>query len=395
LWAILAIVIGVMVALKPSSRSVTISYREAAEAFLHAAPMYHEGKDGWLYPVWSAMVYIPFTLMPIAIGEVLWRFVSIALYAWSIWRLAHLVDGEASSREEAIVPSHFLLLTLLTLPAAIGSAKNGQMNLPMGAAMLLGCLEAHEHRWWRSAIWLTLALTMKPIAIVLVLLVGVLHPRLAWRLAIAALVMLALPFINPHWGYVAQQYREGLAKVVEAGEPGVGRYAELTSLLRKFGVEAPYAIMTGVRAIAAVATLVVCWLATRRLDRARAIVTIFALGTAYLMVFNPRTEGNSYIIVAPGIAAWAAWMLQRAFAPKASVAQPSRHRVMLIAWMLVVACVLLGVSHMLVPAWQGKDRVIRPFVTLVFFAGLGGAVLFRAKALASDPPALAGTPVAS
>ena len=38
--------------------------------------------------------------------------------------------------------------------------------------------------------------------------------------------------------------------------------------------------------------------AARRPDPARAALTVFLLGAAYLMVFNPRTETNSYVILA-------------------------------------------------------------------------------------------------
>jgi len=399
IWATLALVVCIMVARAPDKSTVTPVYRGAAEGFLAGQPIYNtatEGqasKHGWLYPVWSALVYVPFTLPPKVVGEVLWRCVCIGLYAWAILRLSRLVDrtldhhsaaggGEAdpSSRRR-----HFLVLTLLTFLAAIGSARNGQMNLPLGAAMLLGAIETHERRWWRATAWLALAIVMKPIAVVLVLLLGALHPALWWRLPIAALVVAALPFLHPNWAYVREQYAAGLAKVVEAGEPGAGTFADLSNVLRTIGVDVPHQIMTAIRGIMAAITLAVCWLATRRLDRTRAIVSIFALGTAYLMLFNPRTEGNSYLIVAPGVAAWAVWTLAGAD-PDGRARRSADTRLALIAWWLIVSCVLLGIVHLFIPK-TGKDRLIRPAVTLVFYAGLGSFILARPRALSAAPAA--------
>ncbi len=396
IWATLALVVCVMVARavhksietgQDEKNSVTSVYRSAAEGFLASTPIYKaasddkDSKHGWLYPVWSALVYVPFTLPPRVVGEVLWRVVCIGLYAWAIARLSQLVDASYPGSRRL----HFFTLTLLTFLAAIGSARNGQMNLPLGAAMLLGVLEVHERRWWRATAWLALAIVMKPIAIVMILLIGVLHPALWWRLPIAAIIVAGLPFLHPNWTYVREQYAAGLAKVVEAGEPGAGTFADLSNVLLRLGLEVPYRAMTGVRAAMALVTLGVCWLALRRLDRTRGLVTVFALGAAYLMLFNPRTEGNSYLIVAPGVAAWCVWTLSRAY-PEGDIRRPANARVAGVAWWLVLTCVLLGIAHLFIPG-TGKDRVVRPVVTLVFFAGLSAMVVLRPRSLAGAPGA--------
>ena len=38
---------------------------------------------------------------------------------------------------------------------------------------------------------------------------------------------------------------------------------------------------------------------------------LYALATSYLMLFNPMTEANSYVILAPALGCWAAWALSR------------------------------------------------------------------------------------
>jgi hypothetical protein len=36
---------------------------------------------------------------------------------------------------------------------------------------------------------------------------------------------------------------------------------------------------------------------------------LYALATAYLMLFNPMTEANSYVILAPALGAWGAYLI--------------------------------------------------------------------------------------
>ena len=47
----------------------------------------------------------------------------------------------------------------------------------------------------------------------------------------------------------------------------------------------------------------------RRLDKTNSALWLFALTTAYLMLFNPMTEANSYSILAPALGIWAALFL--------------------------------------------------------------------------------------
>ena len=53
--------------------------------------------------------------------------------------------------------------------------------------------------------------------------------------------------------------------------------------------------------------LALCYLVRRRWDRVHAAATILALAASYIMLFNPRTEGGTYVVAAAALSAFAAW----------------------------------------------------------------------------------------
>lgn len=394
IWAGTLIVISIAVwrtAATPDpkdDRTVTTNYRVAAEQFWSSRPMYSEGQHGWLYPPQGAVVYSPFALIPsVPLGEVLWRVVITALYAWALWRLAVLtarVTRRASVRGEvdecAAAGGVFLLLTAGSIALAAGCMRNGQMNLPLGAMFILAGVAIAEKRWWPAAMWMGLAVAAKPIAVPVVMVMGAIVPRLWWRLAVVMIGVLALPYVNPDWGYVTQQYQAALAKMREAGEPGAGVFSELNGMLRMMpGLgsgdrAAPDPIgagaMTLVRGVMGLVTLGLAALAMWRVPRRDiAIVLVLTLCVCYLMLFNPRTEGNSYVMLAPLLAAWVAvcWVSRRG-----------------IALAGVVGLILLASAHEF-----HKDKLrtvwVRPLIAAVMMAGAGWAIVRESRRVLPRP----------
>lgn len=365
-------------------RTVTTNYRIAAEHFWSSQPMYSEGQHGWLYPPQGAIVYSPFAMIPnVPLGEVLWRIVITALYAWALWKLSALTARLIRGRDVLAQPSTgattggiFLLLTAGSIALAAGCMRNGQMNLPLGAMFILAGVAIAEKKWWPAALWMGLAVAAKPIAVPVVMVMGAIVPRLWWRFAVVMLGVLALPYINPDWGYVTQQYQAAIAKMREAGEPGAGVFSELNGMLRMLPLlgsgdrSAPDPIgpgaMTLIRAGAGLVTLALSALALWRItSRDLALLLILTLCTCYLMLFNPRTEGNSYVMLAPLIAAWVAvlWISRRG-----------------IALIGIAALILLASAHEF-----HKDKLktvwVRPLIAAVTMAAAGWSIARDVRAL--------------
>ncbi len=194
----------------------------------------------------------------------------------------------------------FFAITVSSTVLAWGCARNGQSTLLITGMMLLAAVDVGESRWWRAATLLALAFAFKPLVIVLILLVGAIYPQMSWRLGIGLFVVAIAPFAAQRPEYALSQYvacLESLKVTFDVGESE--NWAQLFGMLSVAGVEVPSTARNVVRLIAAAATLLLCWKAARHLSPQKSAFYIFALSVCYLMLFNSRTEGNTYTMVGP------------------------------------------------------------------------------------------------
>ncbi len=213
IWAFLFIIIATTVAMRPHRRTVTPAYRTASIKWFAGEDIYGEGIHGYLYLPQACILFAPFEKLPFAVGEVLWRAFCIGVLAAAVWRLSRL-----AGRGGAV--DLFLLMTLLVIPTALDSASDGQMNLPLAAMMAFACVDLGECRWSLAALWLALGLALKPLIIVMLVFAAILYRPMRWRLALAVLAVLAIPFLTQQPSYVWTQYRLFLLKMQAAGNPG-------------------------------------------------------------------------------------------------------------------------------------------------------------------------------
>src|SRR5262249_39114003 len=103
--------------------------------------------------------------------------------------------------------THLALLALLALPLSAGNINNGQTNPLMLGLLLAAVASTTEGRWNLAAVLLAVACLFKLYPLAVALLLVVVYPRqLGWRLALALLAGLLLPFLLQRPGYVWQQY---------------------------------------------------------------------------------------------------------------------------------------------------------------------------------------------
>jgi len=316
IWALFAVAMAAATLLKSDlhDRTVTPEYHGAAMLWWQSKPIYTEGVHGFLYLPQAAVLYSPFALLPLPAEEVLWRLVGIGAYAAGIWTLTRRLFGERWL-------AAWVWGSLLALPAAIGSAANGQTNLHIAGLFGLATAALIDRRWWWVTLWLFLALACKPTAVVMVLLIGAIYERpMAWRLVLGMIGFVALPFAHPDPGYVVEQYGRCWHKMATAAAP-TDLFQDIRGLLVSLGVDEPASALTVLRLDAALATLWMCWLASTRFAVARGVdesgrkravwgtagaVYVLTLGSIYIMLFSPRTEGVTYAILGPVAALWAA-----------------------------------------------------------------------------------------
>ena len=301
LWAVFAVVVAVnRFSELPIEGNVFLYYRDAAVRWMEGQPLYNGTGCGVIYLPQAYVLSTPFTLLPFNWGGAIWRILNIALFAVGVWQFARLASRGTSRNLFAWVSLPVILLSW-------SAARHGQMTMAMGGMMLLAVADLADQRWWRATLWLVLGVVLKPLALVLVLLAAVLYPRTSWRLLVGAGLALTLPLLAQHPAYVLDQYVLAVKELgIAARVGGEVEFAHLFWLLRAAGLDIPAAGQTAIRLIAAVLTLAVCWLAVRRCRPAEAGVILYTLAVGYLMLFNPRTENNTYCLLAPALGVFAA-----------------------------------------------------------------------------------------
>ncbi len=368
-WLGLIAGVSVLVVMAPEARTVVPSYREAALAWWHGRDLYSQGIHGFLYLPSSAVLFAPFAAAGVPVGDLLWRWASAAVFTAGLAGLCRLAVPNA--------PGRGLGLVLLAILPAVGPAvQNGQSDLAMAGLMMLAVAALSGRRWGAAGLCLAGAVAVKPLAIVLALLAAALYrPVRAW-LVLGLVLGLLLPFLHPDPAYVLDQYHAALVKLLNAADPGGGRWSDLTGLLGRLGLSVPEGVMTAVRVAAALATLALAAAAVRRHPAGRAGFLLYALAATYLMLFNPRTETSSYGMLAAAIAplAAAAWLEERRAG---------------LALALIGLCLGLGVQAYGQAVYSATDLWFKPAVAAVF------AVILVRRALGPWPDAATGRPVPS
>lgn len=352
IWLIFLNVVCTWVVTSGNRRQVTGSYRLATTQWFAGQPLYDNSGVGFIYLPTMALVFAPYAALPYLVGEVLWRITCIGSFAFAISRLSKQIERQ-TGREL------FLVATLVTLPLAWSSARNGQATLPMTACMILGAVTAAESRWGVAAFWLWLGVAVKPLAIVMLLLVGAVHPPLRYRLMAGLAGVLLVPFLFQSIPYVENQYLACVNMLRSASHVGLRpEWAQLFSVIEIVrGVPTPANVQTAVRIVAALLTLGLAVRAHATWPRGWAAAHTFALAACYLMLFNPRTENNTYSCLAPAIG----------LAVAANFGVPGRKWQALLCWTsaVIILC-----------SWS-VGKMILPGVAPVWLAPLG-ALLFTA-----------------
>jgi alpha-1,2-mannosyltransferase len=274
---------------------VTHYYGTAAQHWFRGEPMYDESGHGFLYFPQSAILYAPFACLPGSSGEMAWRAVILAMFACGVCRLARLA-GRTPGLD------FFPLTTMFCLPLAFSSERNGQATLLMAGLMMLAAVDLVDRRWWRASICLALGVAVKPLCLVMLLLAAVLYPATSWRLTICVGLLIAMPFLTASPDYVFSQYADCGKMLHAASDRGLeANWAQLFGLLDVARVRVPPLVQSALRVLAAAATLVLLLYAQRKLPREWAGTYSYVLAVCFLMLFNPRTENNSYSALAPAI----------------------------------------------------------------------------------------------
>ncbi len=300
LWITAVLVVLTIVILSPNRHTDTPTYHEAVERWLQHQSLYLD--NNFFYFPQFVLFFMPFHYLPFLPGDVLWRMFSIALLYWGLRRLLKS-SGLKDDR-------FFLYASIVAISCAVGAFRNGQANLIFGALGLHAAASLAGSRWWTATLCLIGALAIKPLGIVMLLLALIVYRPMAWRLAAGLIIFLVLPFLFADPRYIVTDYQQALARLSATSLTTEHRFADFNGLLRSigFGLAGPGSQV--VRIAAGALTAILCLFTVRRTREPDRALLLIALASIYTMLFNPMTQGNSYIMVGPVIAVYAVRFLR-------------------------------------------------------------------------------------
>ncbi len=328
----------------PEKRTVTTEYHAAVVRWAARKPLY-DGPLGMNYLPTFVPLFAPFQLGPRVIGDLLWRWVAWGGLVFGLWRL---------TRWEPRPQRAFALAALLALPLCLGALHNGQANAHFGAALLLTAVCLAEDRWWAAIVFVCLSVAIKPLGLAAVGLVLAAYPRLWWRLAIGLAATGFFPFLFGPTDYVASQFAAAFADLRQCAVVTENRFADLNGLLQAVHAPLGGSASLAVRAGAGLAMAAFCFLIVRRLPQRQRALGWLAGAAGYLMLFNPMTEKNGYVALAPALALWSRSLF--------TAGRP------LGGWLLAGAALSMGFLPTLLRPWLGNSfgLVWFPLMAILF-----------------------------
>ena len=283
-------------------------YLHFIDAFWSGGALYlPDSLVGFHYLPIMLVVFTPLSWIsaPLAAGAL--GLVSAVFFAFSVYRLAREIVPE----RPAITAG---LLLVVCEMAAVISLSLMHVQLLMVGAMICAAVAGMQGRWRAFAIWITLAIALKPLSIVMALLAAAIVPQTRLPLFLGVVVLVFSPFAVRDWFYLSTQYADYVRQLLFITNAGPGAWhlqADFSTLFKTVGFEIDARVRFAIRAIAAFCTLALVW-RVAALQNARATgFALLILSSCYIGLFNPKQEIFSFIVVVPAIAALGVIMLAR------------------------------------------------------------------------------------
>ncbi len=259
--------------------------------------------NAFFYLPTSAILYTPYAMLSKQLGGVLIRVLNLALYGVGVWRLSLIILGDLAAGQ-------FWLISILSLPAALASLRNGQFDLQLAGLILNASAAVCQKRLWQATFWLCYGFAVKPLGLVPLLLFGAIYPMLGLRMLLGVVLAELVPWLCADWRYVWWEHRRLIETYGWAYHLHESRFSDLGAMLERLGLTLPSFVLTGIRGCSSLACVGLSWQSTRLLEE-RAGWFIGALSAGFLVLFNPRSEACSFVYLSPFFAIAAAYCINR------------------------------------------------------------------------------------
>jgi hypothetical protein len=347
LWVLLWVVWVVDVA-SGGRQGVYPIFADAALRWWSGDPLYPPDAhldDVYRYSPLFAIAFTPFAVVPAAAGGGLFNLLSLIL----LYRALRVV------LRRILVVERVALFYVLTLIGTIRGFWSAQTNVLLLALVLYAAVAVLDRRWWRAALLLAAAVSIKLWPLALVALLATRWPlALLGRFVAAAAGFTALPFLTRPFREVIAEYA-GYLDVLERTAPIRWRgYRDAWTILEQIGPPDP-TLYLGLQAAGGLAVLV--WVQWKRpaLDVAGWLLLTLQSWAAWQLLFGPGTERLTYGLIAP-------------FTAGAVVDAGSRGRLRVLAVAAYAAAHLLGSGE--------AERALLPYLPWAEAIQPAGVVLF-------------------
>lgn len=330
-------------------RTVLVAYDNASKHWVNGEQIYLvSSAGGFNYFIQAAILFIPFSLLPFKLGVIIWFLLNISMLFIGVL----LVSKNFSYSKNSLFVFWMIISSLIV---GFSSFRNGQANatIMIFTLFVVYCLQNKKDGW--ISFWLNLGLAIKPTMIILYLLVLGCRLRLWWKLLLGFIIMLAFPFITQSTGYVLDQYHQSWLNFVNTINIGVNstNWASLFGALKAFNIGLTHTATNVVILVMALLTYVYAIYLYNRHDFKTWAWSLASMATIYLLLFNPRTENNGYVLIAPflGYAIASAWQSK------------SFGKVIFLMFIGVLTALSYDISKSIIP---GANSWVAPSATFLF-----------------------------
>ncbi len=307
IWVVCSVIISIRVFLKPYGHTVFHIYSHAAFNWLNGVSTYQLEPSGEIHrdvyrycpPV--TIMFIPFYFLGDAIGGVAWRLIGIVVFLLAFYRWAFYATNIGKDNQCLGIS------LILLMPLTLTSFNNGQVNLHMMAALLLGLSLLVEKKYLGAGLALSVGVIFKlfPLFIVFLALLA-----FSWQFFsgfILGIVLLGIvPFFCQSPNYVCSQYLEWF-DALKSGDRSMYilevAYRDFWLIIRYFNLPVSHEMYRLIQVLTACFVVALIFAARLKgLSLKKLAILVVGLGFSWLTLFGPSTESSTYIILAPGFA---------------------------------------------------------------------------------------------
>jgi hypothetical protein len=300
LWIVLAVAMSVKCVVEPTVHSTYPVYEASGQWWLTGHDLYSAdiAAVGFRYGPVFALAMTPLALLPTWLGGLLWSWLDLGLFLWTITLLfRRLLPGRWTATREAA----FLVLVLL------GSCRTMwgvQTNLLVFSLVGLAAMAIQDQRWWRAAFLLAIPVHIKVWPLAAVGLMTACWPRaLAGRVVVALAAVAAVPFLAAPPAWVARQYVGWHALLVGPAQVRHD-YRDAWTLWETMHSPVVPQLYMAMQLALGIAVLLLCWREARRATVTDRLLTlVLVLWTSWQLFCGPGTERNTFALIAP-LTAW-------------------------------------------------------------------------------------------